>query len=230
MAALIKLDKITKHYDAGKSYEVRALDGITFTVEDGELLSIVGSSGSGKSTLLHILGLLDRPSSGTYDLEGKNVATMANRELSRIRNQNIGFVFQSFNLLRRASVLRNIELPLIYSKTIKRSERKGLIKDVLAKVGLTDRMNAKSNELSGGQQQRVAIARALVTDPSFILADEPTGNLDSKMGKEILDILVRLNKEHKTTVILVTHDKAIADMTERKIVLRDGKIIEDIRS
>lgn len=229
MAALITLENITKYYDTGTSYEVRALDGVTFNINDGELLSIVGASGSGKSTLLHILGLLDRPTSGTYELEGKDVAHMSNRELSKNRNQNIGFVFQSFNLLRRASVLRNVELPLIYSKTIKRSERKNRIKDVLAKVGLTDRVNAKSNELSGGQQQRVAIARALVTDPSFILADEPTGNLDSKMGREILDILIRLNKEHGTTVIIVTHDKAIADLTHRKIILLDGKIIEDSR-
>jgi len=176
-----------------------------------------------------VLGLLDNPSSGSYMLNGKNVEKLSGRDAAYERNQNIGFVFQSFNLLRRASVYRNVELPLLYSTKIKKSDRKKQIEHVLEQVGLADRSRNKSNELSGGQQQRVAIARALVTNPAFILADEPTGNLDTKRGKEIIDILVRLNKERGTTIIIVTHDAEIAKMTNRRIALRDGKIVEDIR-
>jgi putative ABC transport system ATP-binding protein len=229
MADALVLSHITKVYDEGKPFEVHAIDDISFSVEKGELISITGTSGSGKSTLLHVLGLLDNPSSGSYMLNGKNVEKLSGRDAAYERNQNIGFVFQSFNLLRRASVYRNVELPLLYSTKIKKSDRKKQIEQVLEQVGLADRSRNKSNELSGGQQQRVAIARALVTNPAFILADEPTGNLDTKRGKEIIDILVRLNKERGTTIIIVTHDAEIAKMTNRRIALRDGKIVEDIR-
>ncbi|MFA5030315.1 MAG: ABC transporter ATP-binding protein [Patescibacteria group bacterium] len=229
MADALVLSHITKVYDEGKPFEVHAIDDISFSVEKGELISITGTSGSGKSTLLHVLGLLDNPSSGSYMLNGKNVEKLSGRDAAYERNQNIGFVFQSFNLLRRASVYRNVELPLLYSTKIKKSDRKKQIEHVLEQVGLADRSRNKSNELSGGQQQRVAIARALVTNPEFILADEPTGNLDTKRGKEIIDILVRLNKERGTTIIIVTHDAEIAKMTNRRIALRDGKIVEDIR-
>jgi len=229
MADALVLSHITKVYDEGKPFEVHAIDDISFSVEKGELISITGTSGSGKSTLLHVLGLLDNPSGGSYILNGKNVEKLSGRDSAYERNQNIGFVFQSFNLLRRASVYRNVELPLLYSTKIKKSDRKNQIEHVLEQVGLADRSRNKSNELSGGQQQRVAIARALVTNPEFILADEPTGNLDTKRGKEIIDILVRLNKERGTTIIIVTHDAEIAKMTNRRIALRDGKVVEDIR-
>jgi len=223
---VISLVNITKKYDEGTPAEVAALDGVTFTVSKGELISIIGSSGSGKSTLLHILGLLDRPSSGAYELDGHPVQGLGGREASRTRNAKIGFIFQSFNLLRRGSVYRNVMLPLLYSKTIQKKKRKDQVMKVLEEVGLSDRLKAKSNELSGGQQQRVAIARALVTDPSIILADEPTGNLDSKRGQEIVDILKRLHAQGKT-IIIVTHDAGIANQTQRRITLKDGKIIED---
>jgi putative ABC transport system ATP-binding protein len=229
MADALVLSHITKVYDEGKPFEVHAIDDISFSVEKGELISITGTSGSGKSTLLHVLGLLDNPSSGSYMLNGKNVEKLSGRDAAYERNQNIGFVFQSFNLLRRASVYRNVELPLLYSTKIKKADRKNQIEHVLEQVGLADRSRNKSNELSGGQQQRVAIARALVTNPEFILADEPTGNLDTKRGKEIIDILVRLNHERGTTIIIVTHDAEIAKLTKRRIALRDGKIVEDIR-
>jgi len=227
MKQAIVLSHISKVYDEGEPFEVRAIDDISFSVEEGELISIIGTSGSGKSTLLHVLGLLDKPTNGSYVLNERNVEHLTGADAAIERNEQIGFVFQSFNLLRRANVYRNVELPLLYSRKLKKSERKEHIQRVLEQVGLADRARNKSNELSGGQQQRVAIARALVTDPQFILADEPTGNLDSKRGKEIIDILVKLNEERGTTIIIVTHDAEIAAMTKRRISLRDGKIVED---
>lgn len=226
----LNLSGIKKIYDAGTEAEVVALNGISFSVKKGEMVAIIGSSGSGKSTLLHVLGLLDKPTHGTYMINGNNVENLSTRESARERNEEIGFVFQAFNLLKRASVYRNVELPLLYSRTIKRSDRKKRIEKVLEQVGLKDRTKSRTNELSGGQQQRVAIARALVTEPSFLLADEPTGNLDTKRGMEIMQILVQLNKEQKTTVVIVTHDAEIAALASRVISLRDGNILNDTQS
>lgn len=227
MADAILLSGITKIYDEGTPAEVKALTDVSFSVSKGQLLSIVGSSGSGKSTLLHILGLLDWPTKGVFAIEGEDVVKISKGRTARKRNEEIGFVFQSFNLLRRTSVYRNVELPLLYSKKIKKTERKKRILKVLKDVGLQDRVNSRTNELSGGQQQRVAIARALVTDPAFLLADEPTGNLDTKTGLEIMKILVKLNKQKGTTIVVVTHDAEIASLTPRRILLKDGQVVED---
>jgi len=229
MADAIFLSGITKIYDEGTPAEVVALKDVSFSIPAGQLVAIVGSSGSGKSTLLHILGLLDWPTKGVFAIEGEDVVKISKGQTARKRNEEIGFVFQSFNLLRRTSVYRNVELPLLYSKKFKKSERKKRIMKVLKDVGLETRVKAYSNELSGGQQQRVAIARALVTDPAFILADEPTGNLDTKTGNEIMNILIDLNKTKNTTIIVVTHDPEIAVMVKRKISLKDGQIIEDVK-
>jgi len=227
MADAILLSGITKIFDEGTPAEVTALKDVSFSVKKGELLSIIGSSGSGKSTLLHILGLLDWPTKGAYAIDGEDIIRLSKSKTAQKRNEEIGFVFQSFNLLRRTSVYRNVELPLLYSKKIKKSDRKHRIMKVLKQVGLEERVKSYTNELSGGQQQRVAIARALVTDPEFILADEPTGNLDTKTGMEIMRILVELNKNNGTTIIVVTHDAEIARMTPRVIKLKDGSITED---
>lgn len=229
MPSALELSGITKIYDEGKPNQVSALSGVTFSISKGELVSIVGSSGSGKSTLLHILGLLDEPTGGTFSINGENVSNLSQSKMAKKRNEEIGFVFQSFNLLRRTTVYRNIELPLLYSKKINKSERKERIMKVLREVGLEEKVKARTNELSGGQQQRVAIARALVMDPAFLLADEPTGNLDSKTSIEIMNILVNLNKNKGTTIIIVTHDPDVAKETPRMISLKDGSIIEDIQ-
>ena len=220
--ALIQLEDITKTYDAGEN-AVQALDGIDVAIEYGQFVSIIGPSGSGKSTLMHILGCLDTPTTGKYWLDGQDVAELSARALARIRNQKIGFVFQIFNLLPRATVLKNVELPLLYAG-LSRDERRERAGAALERVGLTNRAKFRPNELSGGQRQRVAIARALVNNPSLILADEPTGNLDQKTGSEIIDIFEQLSGQE--TIILVTHDPTIASRTERRIKLVDGRIVD----
>jgi putative ABC transport system ATP-binding protein len=218
---MIEIENITKVYKMGET-EVRALNGVSLKIEDGEWVAITGPSGSGKSTLMAILGCLDSPTSGTYYLDGTDVAKMRDDQLAAVRNSKIGFVFQQFNLLARTSALENVELPLIYSSVNHRHDR---AKAALEAVGLADRMNHHPNELSGGQQQRVAIARALVTEPSIVLADEPTGNLDSKTGKEIMELFAQLHRERGITVIFVTHDPAIAANAHRIIHIMDGVVV-----
>lgn len=225
MADLIKLQGVKRHYDVGGEI-VRALDGVDLTINYNEYISIMGPSGSGKSTMMNMIGCLDSPTEGTYEFEGEKVHEMDDNQLASIRNRKIGFVFQTFNLLPKLTALRNVELPLIYAN-IPREDRLEKANVALEKVGLFDRMHHKPNELSGGQRQRVAIARALVTDPSIILADEPTGNLDSKSGVEIMDILDGLYQEGNT-VILVTHEAYIAEHAHRTLHILDGKIKEDV--
>jgi len=223
---MIEVRNITKVYKTG-DVETRVLKGISFSIEKGEFVAIIGPSGSGKSTLMHILGCLDTPTSGQYFFEGKDVSKLSDDELADIRKKKIGFVFQSFNLLPRATVLRNVELPLIYANTSKQ-KREELAKDVLLSAGLEERhFNHLSNQLSGGEMQRVAIARALVNDPTVIFADEPTGNLDSKTGEIVLRTFQGLNKQGKT-IILITHEKYIAEHAKRIIFLKDGEVVEDI--
>ena len=224
---MISLQNITKVYSMGP-VEVRALDDVSFDVSDGDYVSIMGPSGSGKSTLMHIVGCLDRPSSGRYSLQGEDVSTLDDTELAHVRNKRIGFVFQQFNLLPRETVLGNVEIPLMYAGLGGR-ERRRIAAAALARVGLADRMHHRPAEISGGQKQRVAIARALVNSPSLILADEPTGNLDSRTGGEILAILDKLNAEG-CTLVLVTHDRSVAERARRIVQLRDGAVerIEDL--
>ena len=216
---------ITKVYQMGE-IEVHALRGLSVQIAPGEVVSIMGPSGSGKSTLMNILGCLDRPTSGEYSLNGESVADLTDDQLADIRNRGVGFVFQSFNLLPRATALVNVELPMRYAELNGRN-RKEVAKQALEAVGLGDRIRHRPNELSGGQLQRVAIARALVNDPAIIMADEPTGNLDSKSGDEIMSLLRNLNQERGTTLIVVTHDPEIAALTDRIISLRDGRIEEE---
>jgi putative ABC transport system ATP-binding protein len=218
---LIETKGIWKTYQVGAE-TVHALSGVDLTVRRGEYMAIMGPSGSGKSTLMNLIGCLDTPSRGEYRLNGRLVSSMNDDELALIRNKEIGFVFQTFNLLARASALHNVELPLIYNGT-PADERLERAKEVLAKVGLGDRMNHKPNELSGGQRQKVAIARALINNPSLILADEPTGNLDSKSGSDILSLLTEINKGGNT-IIVVTHEREIAACTRRIVYIRDGRI------
>lgn len=223
---MITCKNIKKIYRSGDT-DTYALKGLTFTIKEGEFVSIMGPSGSGKSTLMHILGALDTPTSGTYTLDSQDISTLSDDELAEIRQKKIGFVFQAFNLLPRTTALRNVTLPLIYAG-LKESAREKKATEALRAAGFTqDRFYHLSNQLSGGQMQRVAIARALVNDPTIILADEPTGNLDSKTGALVLDTFERLNKEQRRTIILITHEQFVADHAHRVIHIRDGEIIKD---
>jgi putative ABC transport system ATP-binding protein len=221
--ALIEIENLTKTFQMGE-VQVHALQGVSLGIEKGEMVAIMGPSGSGKSTLMNVLGCLDQPTSGTYWLDGVDVGSLDDDALARIRSQKIGFVFQTFNLLRRTSALANVELPLVYVGGNGSRRQRAL--ETLSAVGLRERANHQPTQLSGGEQQRVAIARALVNNPSIILADEPTGNLDSKAGAEIIGIFHRLHRERGQTVILVTHDSAIAAQAQRIIRLRDGQIVD----
>jgi len=212
-----------KTYQMG-SVEVHALRGLTTNIKKGEVVAIMGPSGSGKSTLMNILGCLDKPSSGTYLLNGENVQDMNRDQLADIRNRQVGFVFQSYNLLSRSDAVTNVMMPLRYRRNNGVEDHRQMAEDLLTRVGLGDRMNHKPTEMSGGQQQRVAIARALVNDPAIVLADEPTGNLDSKSGDEIMDLLLGLNEEKGVTLIIVTHDPEVADKAQRTVHLLDGKV------
>jgi putative ABC transport system ATP-binding protein len=221
--ALIEIHDVTKVYRMG-DVEVQALRGVSLTIDEGEFVAIMGPSGSGKSTMLQILGALDQPTSGEYYLDSVNVAKLKDTELATIRNKKIGFVFQSFNLLKRTTAQRQVELPLIYAGGRDRAKR---ARAALEAVGLGDRLGHHPNELSGGQQQRVAIARAIVNNPAIVLADEPTGNLDSHSGTEVLKIFQKMNREHGITTVFVTHDTFVARHTARIVMLRDGEIVAD---
>jgi putative ABC transport system ATP-binding protein len=221
--ALIEFKQISKIYKMGE-HEVRALNVVSFDIEEGEMVAIMGASGSGKSTAMNIMGCLDRPSAGKYMLNGRDVSRLRDSELARIRNRQIGFVFQNFNLLPRTSALENVELPMIYSGFVPRRRQRAI--DALTRVGLGDRVRHKPNELSGGEQQRVALARALVNEPSIILADEPTGNLDTRAGEEVLTIFQQLN-DSGITQIVVTHEDDIAQCCKRILRLSDGKLVQD---
>lgn len=222
---IIQLENLTKVYKVGETW-VHALRGITYSIKAGELLAVMGPSGSGKSTLMNIIGCLDKPTEGKYYLEGEEISTFDRNKLARIRNEKIGFVFQTFNLLSRTTALENTELPLLYSR-VSSKKAKEFALQALSAVGLEGRENHRTNQLSGGEQQRVAIARSLVNNPSLLLADEPTGNLDTKTGEEIIEIFTMLNQKKNITVILVTHDPEIARVAHHRIFLRDGQIIRE---
>jgi putative ABC transport system ATP-binding protein len=224
--ALIEIRDVCKTYDLGE-VKVEALKNANLTIEQGEYVALIGPSGSGKSTLMNTLGCLDRPTSGSYKLAGEEIATMSRDQRAVIRNQRIGFVFQNFNLLGRTSALENVELPLLYAKGISQSERRRRAMEKLEMVGLANRLDHQPTQLSGGQQQRVAIARALVNSPSILLGDEPTGNLDSKTNREVIELFRELNERAGITVLLVTHNLAVARNAKRMIVLRDGSIVCD---
>jgi putative ABC transport system ATP-binding protein len=225
---MIAVENLAKEYHVG-DHVVHALKGVTLSVAGGEFVTVVGPSGSGKSTLMHILGCLDRPTSGRYLLNGRDVSTLPSDELARVRNETIGFVFQGFNLLARTSALENVELPLLYTRqgVVKASERQSRAMAALDAVGLTDRADHHPNQLSGGQQQRVAIARALVTQPSLLLADEPTGNLDSNTSHEVMEIFARLRRERGLTIVVITHERDIAAYGTRTVDFRDGLVVSD---
>lgn len=224
MGALIHIENMKKIYNPGEN-EVRALDGIDLDIEKGDLVAIVGHSGSGKSTLMNMLGCLDTPTSGKYVLDGQDVASMTDNQLANVRNKEIGFIFQGFNLISNLDAVGNVELPLVY-RGVSKNERKQLAMEALKSVGLEDRMKHKPNEMSGGQQQRVAVARAVAAKPPIILADEPTGNLDTKSTQEIMEILKELHRSGRT-VIIITHDEEIASQAHRVIRILDGRIEED---
>ena len=222
---MIQLNNIIKTYKVGDN-ETQALKGVSFTIKDGEFVAIMGPSGSGKSTLMHIIGALDIPTSGQYFLDGKDVSTLSEDELGEIRKKHIGFVFQAFNLLPRTTVLRNVELPLMYAE-VPKDRREQLAKQALTAAGMSeDRFSHYSNQISGGQMQRVAIARALVNNPSLILADEPTGNLDTKTGEIVLGTFQKLNQQGRT-VVLITHERDVAEHAQKIILLRDGLIVKE---
>ena len=222
---LVKLKDVYKIYSGGLESEVRALDGVSLEIERGEFVAVVGQSGSGKSTMMNVLGCLDIPTHGEYYLDGTDVRELSDKELSHIRNKQIGFIFQQYNLIQNLNVLENVELPLIY-QGINADDRREMALEALERVGLSSRIKHRPSEMSGGQQQRVAIARAISTHPPIIMADEPTGALDSHTGKEVLGFLQQLNKEG-STVILITHDNGIAATARRCVRLADGKIVED---
>lgn len=223
---VISLNGIVKRFYIGKPNELEILHGINFEVERGEFVSIVGESGSGKSTLMNIIGALDRPTEGEYRLQGKNIGEAKDRELSSIRNEEIGFVFQTYNLIPRTTALENVELPMLYGK-MKKTERRERARELLELVGMKERMLHKPEELSGGQKQRTAIARAMANDPSIILADEPTGALDSETSRRIMDIFHRLHREQGKTIVLITHSGELAQETDRVIRISDGRILPE---
>jgi len=220
---IVEVVDLVKTYQMGE-IEVNALRGLSMSVKKGEVIAIMGPSGSGKSTLMNMLGCLDRPTKGTYILNGENVQTMNDDQLADVRNRQVGFIFQSYNLLSRSTAVANVMLPLRYRNNNGHGDPQKIAQELLIRVGLEDRMNHKPFEMSGGQQQRVAIARALVNDPAIVLADEPTGNLDSTSGREIMDLLLGLNKERGVTLIIVTHDPKIADLTQRTVRILDGRV------
>jgi putative ABC transport system ATP-binding protein len=228
MDQMICMENIHKRYFEGKGNELQVLHGVNLTVYKGEFISIVGESGSGKSTMMNIIGLLDKPSDGTYSLNGIDISREPDWTLSKIRNREIGFVFQTFNLIGRTNALRNVEMPMFYAG-VPKGKRRARAKELLSMVGVGDRMSHRPNELSGGQKQRVAIARAMANDPSIILADEPTGALDSSTGHLVMDIFHDLHRNHGKTIILVTHNRDLAERTERIITLHDGEIISERR-
>ena len=223
MNPFIVVENITKVYQLGE-VDIPALAGVTLTINEGDFIAVMGASGSGKTTLMNIIGCLDHPTSGKYIMEGIDISTLSRDERARIRNKKIGFVFQSFNLLSRTSALENVELPLFYGNSLTSKERHKKAKELLGQMGLGDRIHHHSSQLSGGQQQRVAIARALVNQPKFLLADEPTGNLDSKSSVEIMDIFRKLNQQG-ITIVMITHEPDIAAFAKKQIHMRDGKIV-----
>jgi ABC-type lipoprotein export system ATPase subunit len=224
--ALIELRNLSKTYDLGE-VKVVALKGVSLDIQEGEFVALIGPSGSGKSTLMNTLGCLDRPTSGSYRLAGEEVAGLNPEQLAQVRNRRIGFVFQNFNLLARTTALENVEVPLLYNPSCPRRQRKGRAVELLKRVGLADRLDHKPNQLSGGQQQRVAIARALVNRPPILLCDEPTGNLDTRTSREIMELFGKLNEAEGLTVILVTHDLEVAQRARRALVLIDGEVMLD---
>ena len=224
---MIEVKSLEKKYFIGTPNELLVLDNVNLKIEDGEFVALVGASGSGKSTFMNIVGALDRPTSGEYAIDGVPVHSMTQNELSDIRGKKIGFVFQSFNLMGRSNALKNVELPMLYAG-VSSKERARRAKELLELVGMGDRIHHLPNELSGGQKQRVAIARSLVNDPSIILADEPTGALDSKTGDMVMDIFKKVHKEKKKTILVITHSMEVAQMTQRIITIRDGRILSDV--
>lgn len=224
--SMIHLEHIVKRFYENQENELEILHGIDLDIQEGEFVSIVGESGSGKTTLMNMIGILDRPSEGEYILDGISIADARDQELSHIRNQKIGFVFQTYNLISRTSALKNVELPMLYAG-IPKKERRERAEELLELVGMADRMSHKPDELSGGQKQRVAIARAIANDPAIILADEPTGALDSATGRTIMDIFHRLNEEQGKTIVLITHSKELAEETGRILTIQDGQIVAE---